>query len=87
MIETAENLVRQYSISRQAADAYAARSQQRAAAAQAAGRFDREVVPIPVTQKNGPPIIFARDEGVRGESTAESLAGLTPIIEGNRDGR
>ena len=82
MIETAENLAREYSISRQAADAYAARSQQRAAAAQAAGRFDREVVPIPVTQKKGPPIIFARDEGVRGESTAESLSGLKPIIEG-----
>lgn len=82
MIETAENLARDYSISRQAADAYAARSQQRAAAAQAAGRFEREVVPIPVTQKKGPPIIFARDEGVRGESTAESLAKLAPIIEG-----
>lgn len=82
MIETAENLARDYSISRQAADAYAARSQQRAAAAQAAGRFDREVIPIPVTQKKGPPIIFARDEGVRGESTAESLAKLAPIIEG-----
>jgi acetyl-CoA C-acetyltransferase len=82
MIETAENLAREYSISRQAADAYAARSQQRAAAAQAAGRFDREVVAIPVTQKQGPPIIFARDEGVRGESTAESLSGLKPIIEG-----
>lgn len=51
-------------------------------AGQAAGRFEREVVPIPVTQKKGPPIIFARDEGVRGESTAESLAGLKPIIEG-----
>jgi acetyl-CoA C-acetyltransferase len=82
MIETAENLAREYSISRQTADAYAARSQQRAAAAQAAGRFEREVVPIPVTQKKGPPIIFARDEGVRAESTAESLAKLAPIIEG-----
>jgi acetyl-CoA C-acetyltransferase len=82
MIETAENLAREYAVSRQAADAYAARSQQRAAAAQAAGRFEREVVPIPVTQKKGPPIIFARDEGVRGDSTAESLAGLRPIIEG-----
>jgi acetyl-CoA C-acetyltransferase len=82
MIQTAENLARDYSITRQAADAYAARSQQRAAAAQAAGRFDQEVVPIPVTQKKGPPIIFARDEGVRGDSTAESLARLAPIIEG-----
>jgi acetyl-CoA C-acetyltransferase len=82
MIQTAENLAREYSISRQAADAYAARSQQRAAAAQAASRFEREIVPIPVTQKKGPPIIFARDEGVRGESTSESLAALKPIIEG-----
>jgi acetyl-CoA C-acetyltransferase len=82
MIQTAENLAREYSISRQAADAYAARSQQRAAAAQAAGRFEREIVPIPVTQKKGAPIIFTRDEGVRGESTAESLAALKPIIEG-----
>ncbi len=82
MIETAENLARECSISRQAAEAYAARSQQRAAAAQAAGSFDREVVPVPVSQRRGPPIIFARDEGVRADSTAESLARLAPIIEG-----
>ena len=66
MIETAENLAREYDISRDEADEFAARSQQRAAAAWADGRFADEVVPVSVPQRRGDPISVDRDEGVRG---------------------
>lgn len=82
MIETAENLAKQYGITREASDAYAARSQQRAAAAWAAGKFSDEVVPIVVPQKKGEPLRFDRDEGIRAETTAESLARLRPLLQG-----
>jgi acetyl-CoA C-acetyltransferase len=80
MIETAENLAKDWNISREACDAYAARSHQRAAAAWDAGRFDDELVPVPVPQRRGDPLFFARDEGIRAEATPESLA-LLPSIE------
>lgn len=80
MIETAENLARDYQISREDADAFAAQSQQRAAAAWAAGKFDHEMVPIEVPQRRGEPLNFATDEGVRGDTTLESLARLKPLI-------
>lgn len=83
MIETAENLARDYSISREDADAFAARSQQRAAAAWDSGRFDAEVVPVPVPQRKGDPLWFDRDEGIRGDTTVYSLGKLRPI---ERDG-
>ena len=79
MIETADNLARDYQISREACDEYAAMSHQRAAAAWAAGKFDDELVPVTVQQKRGDPIIFKEDEGVRADATAESLAKLKPI--------
>jgi acetyl-CoA C-acetyltransferase len=79
MIETAENLARKYSISREASDAYAARSQQRAATAWADGRMAAEVVPVSVQQKRGDPIVVAQDEGIRPDTTAESLSKLRPI--------
>ncbi len=82
MIETAENLAKDYQIPREACDAYAATSHQRAAAAWAAGKFDNELVPVAVPQKKGDPIIFAKDEGVRGDATAESLGALRPIEKG-----
>jgi acetyl-CoA C-acetyltransferase len=82
MIETAENLVQDYAITREEADAFAATSQHRAAAAWADGKFDDEVVPVPVPQKKGDPVLFARDEGIRGDTTAQSLAGLRPLIKG-----
>jgi len=82
MIETADNLARDYQISREACDAYAAASHQRAAAAWAAGKFDDEVVPVAVPQKRGDPIVFERDEGVRADATAESLAALKPLEKG-----
>ena len=79
MIETADNLARDYQISREAADEYAAESHKRASAAWAAGKFDDEVVPVSVKQKKGDPIVFATDEGVRADATAESLGKLRPI--------
>ena len=79
MIETADNLARDYQISREASDEYAAMSHQRAAKAWADGKFDDEVVPVSVPQKKGDPIVFAMDEGVRADATAESLGKLRPI--------
>jgi acetyl-CoA C-acetyltransferase len=82
MIETAENLAKDFGISREACDAYAARSHQNAAQAWAAGRFDDELVPVAVPQRKGDPIIFAHDEGYRADATAESLAALRPLEGG-----
>jgi acetyl-CoA C-acetyltransferase len=79
MIETAENLAAEYAITREEADAYAARSQQRAAAAWEQGRFAKEVVPVHVPQRKGDAIIVDRDEGIRGDTTAQSLGKLKPI--------
>jgi acetyl-CoA C-acetyltransferase len=81
MIETAENLARDFDISRAAADAFAARSHQRAAAAWAEGRFAGEVVPVRVAQRKADPIVVDRDEGIRGDTTAERLAALRPVIK------
>jgi acetyl-CoA C-acetyltransferase len=83
MIETAENLARQYGITREAADEYAVRSHQRAAAAWEAGRFDDEIVAVSVPQRKGEPTVFARDEGVRVDASVESLSKLRPLM---RDG-
>jgi acetyl-CoA C-acetyltransferase len=82
MIETAENLARDYQITREQADAYAARSHQRAAAAWAEGKFDDELVPVEVPQRKGDPILFKRDEGVRADATVQSLGQLKPIEPG-----
>ncbi len=82
MIETAENLARDYQITREQADAYAARSHRRAAAAWAEGRFDDELVPVSVPQRKGDPIEFRKDEGVRADATPESLGQLKPIEKG-----
>ncbi|HYG28527.1 MAG TPA: acetyl-CoA C-acetyltransferase [Caulobacteraceae bacterium] len=82
MIETAENLARDYDISRGASDEYAAMSHQRAAAAWAAGKFDDELVPVAVPQRKGDPVVFGQDEGVRADATAESLGKLAPLEKG-----
>lgn len=79
MIETANNLARDYDISREACDEYAAASHQRAANAWAEGKFDDELVTVPVPQKKGDPVVFAKDEGVRADATPESLAALKPL--------
>ncbi|MET7844474.1 acetyl-CoA C-acetyltransferase [Streptomyces sp. NPDC005356] len=82
MIETAENLARDYGISREQADAYAVRSQRRAAAAWESGAFTREVVPVTVPQRKGEPVVFARDEGMRPDTSAEKLGRLRPVERG-----
>lgn len=82
MIETAENLARDYAITREEADAYAARSQARAAAAWQAGVFADEIVPVSVPQRKGDPILFERDEGIRPDTTPETLSKLRTITPG-----
>ena len=79
MIETAENLARDYQITRERSDAYAVRSHQRAAAAWAEGKFDDELIPVSVPQRKGGPVVFERDEGVRPDATLASMAALKPI--------
>jgi acetyl-CoA C-acetyltransferase len=82
MIETAENVAERYSISREEADQFAARSHRRAAAAWQAGKFADEVVPVAVPQRRADPVLFRQDEGVRADSTAETLGGLRTIMPG-----
>ncbi|MBF6631664.1 MAG: acetyl-CoA C-acetyltransferase [Comamonas sp.] len=82
MIETAENLARDYNITRDQADAFALRSQQKAAAAWASGRFADEVVPVSVPQRKGEPLIVSRDEGFRPETSLEGLAKLRALMPG-----
>ncbi|UIJ72222.1 3-oxoadipyl-CoA thiolase [Aurantimonas sp. HBX-1] len=80
MPETGENVAADYQISRADQDAFAARSQQRAAAAQASGRLAREIVPVAIAQKKGEPVVVDADEHPRGDTTAEKLAKLpTPF--------
>ncbi|RMI28785.1 acetyl-CoA C-acetyltransferase [Nocardia stercoris] len=82
MIETAENLAADYGLGREAADVFAAQSHRRAAAAWAAGRFADEVVPVTVPQRKGDPVVFSADEGVRPDSTPDTLAKLRPVTPG-----
>lgn len=82
MIETAENLAKDYGITREAADAYAVRSHQRAAAAWEKGLFADELVPVTIPQRKGDPVVFAHDEGYRADASMESLGKLRPIEGG-----
>jgi acetyl-CoA acyltransferase len=83
MPETAENVAADFSISREDQDAFALRSQQRAARAQADGRFAKEIVPVTIPQRKGDPIIVDQDEHIRAETTIEALAKLrAPFREG-----
>ncbi len=79
MLETAENVRRDYGISRQAQDEYAVRSHQRAAAAAEAGRFADELVPVTVSSRTGD-VVVDRDEHIRPDSSVETLAKLRPIL-------
>ncbi len=78
---TAENVAKQYAISREAQDALALGSQQKAAAAQDAGRFKDEIVPVSLPQKKGDPIVFDTDEFINRKTNAEALAGLRPAFD------
>ncbi len=79
MLETAENLRRQYNIPREEQDELALRSHQRAVAAWDSGRFDAETVPVPVPSKKGETTLVTRDEHPRADTTLEKLASLRPI--------
>lgn len=83
MVETAENLARDFGITREAADSYAVRSHRRAAAAWQQGKFAEEVVPVSVPQRRGEAIVVDRDEGVRPDASADALSKLKPVM---RDG-
>jgi acetyl-CoA acyltransferase len=88
MGNTAENVAEKYAVSREEQDAFALRSQQRAAAAIADGRFKDEIVPVTITEKTinaknkieKRDVIFDTDEGVRADTSAEALAGLKPAF-------
>jgi acetyl-CoA C-acetyltransferase len=82
MPETAENLAKEYGITREEQDAFALRSHQRADLAWNEGRFDDEVVSIAIPQKKGESILFSRDEGVRPGGSIEALSRLKPVIPG-----
>jgi acetyl-CoA C-acetyltransferase len=78
---TAENVAKQYGISRADQDALSLASQQKAAAAQDAGRFKDEIVPVLIPQKKGDPLVFDTDEFINRKSNAEALAGLRPAFD------
>jgi len=78
---TAENVAKKYDITREKQDALALASQQKAAAAQEAGRFKDEIVPFSIAQKKGDPIVFANDEFINKKTSADALAGLRPAFD------
>ena len=78
---TAENVAKKYDITREKQDALALGSQQKAAAAQEAGKFKDEIVPITLPQKKGDPIVFASDEYINKKTNADALAGLKPAFD------
>jgi 3-oxoadipyl-CoA thiolase len=80
MPETAENVAADFKVSRADQDAFALRSQQRAAAAVAAGRLAEEIVPVSIAQKRGEPLLVSKDEHPRADTTIEALAKLKGIV-------
>jgi len=78
---TAENLATQYALSREDQDAFAAASQQKAAAAIEAGYFKREITPILIPQRKGEPLVFDTDEQPRPDSTLQALGNLKPAFQ------
>ncbi len=78
---TAENIVDQWNLTREAQDQFAADSQAKAAAAQAEGRFKDEIVPVVIPQRKDDPVVFDTDEYIRGGSTADKLAKLRPAFK------
>jgi acetyl-CoA C-acetyltransferase len=80
MGESTEGYNARHSLTREEQDAFAARSHRLAAAAQDAGRFDDEIVAVEIPQRKGDPVVVSRDEGIRADTTVESLAGLRPAF-------
>ncbi|MEM8725292.1 MAG: acetyl-CoA C-acetyltransferase [Pseudomonadota bacterium] len=79
MIETAENLAKDYEITREEADSYAVRSHQNAAAAWDEGKFDEQLVTVEVPQRRGDPVTVSRDEGFRADASMETLRKLRAL--------
>lgn len=78
---TAENLAEKFDISREQQDAFSVASQEKAVAAQEAGKFDDEIIPISVPQRKGDPVIFDKDECPRAGTTLEKLSGMRPAFK------
>ena len=83
MGQTAENVAEKYNISREEMDAFAVGSHAKAAAAQDAGKFDAEIIPLPGVDADGNPILFDKDQGIRRGTNLESLAQLKPCFVEN----
>jgi acetyl-CoA C-acetyltransferase len=80
MVETAENLAKQYEVSRAEQDEYSLRSHQRAVAASDSGKFAAEIVSVPIPQRRGDPVSFDKDEGPRSDTSMEVLGRLRPVM-------
>ena len=80
MGETAENVAERWKVAREDQDRFALESQQKAAQALEAGRFQEEIVPVPIPQKKGDPVLFSRDEHPRPQTTLDALAKLRPVF-------
>jgi acetyl-CoA C-acetyltransferase len=78
---TGEAVAERYGVSREDQDRFAAESHRRATAAQADGAFTDEILPVSIVQRKGPPVVVDRDEAVRGDTTAETLAALRPAFK------
>jgi 3-oxoadipyl-CoA thiolase len=83
MAETGENVAEEFSISRDDQDAFAYRSQRRAAAAIRSGAMAEEITPVTIMPRKGPPVVVDKDEHPRGDTTIEVLAALKPIVKPN----
>jgi 3-oxoadipyl-CoA thiolase len=81
MPETGENVAEEFHVSRQDQDAFALRSQQRAAEAMRSGRLKEEIVAVPIPQKKGDPLLFSEDEHPRPATTLEGLLKLKPVVK------
>ncbi|WP_337171258.1 3-oxoadipyl-CoA thiolase [Gemmatimonas aurantiaca] len=86
MGETAENVASQYGVTRADQDAFAVRSQQKAAAARSSGRFAQEIAPVSIPQKKGDPVVVRDDEFLRPDTTMETLARLKPAFRHDGQG-
>jgi acetyl-CoA acetyltransferase family protein len=86
MGETAENLAEMYQISREDQDAFAVWSQQKAAAALKNGRLGSDIIPVPIPQRKGDPLLFAQDEFIKPDTTLEALAALRPAFKSKENG-
>lgn len=81
MPQTAENVAKQFNISREDQDLFAYQSQQRVAKSQASGFFQREIVPVTIPQRKGEPVVISADEHPRASTTLEMLAKLKPVVD------